>query len=343
MTSEDQLIARIARSVLADRGQGRPQGVHLGIGDDAAILASGRGRKSEWVLSCDTFLEGVHFVGDLHSADSVGYKALARATSDLAAMGATPRFFLLTLALPRGRTGKWLGQFLGGLRRAARQFGMALIGGDTTQGRTTFISITVVGEVSRGRMVARSGARPGDRIYVSGVLGAAQLGLLLLKNRARARGVKSCVAALKAHLYPQIRVELGRFLARQRVASAMIDISDGLSTDLSRLCDASGAGARVWAEQIPCVQVPIRAGGKLISALAGLKLDPLKLTLDGGEDYELLFTVPPGDEKRLRQAPGFGDLRQIGEIIRGSEAILIQENGTEKRLVPGGWDPFRGK
>lgn len=350
MISEDQLIARIAASVVRGRGRGAAGGVRLGIGDDAAIIAAGR--EAEWVLSCDAFLEGVHFIADLHPPDSVGYKALARATSDLAAMGATPRFFLMTLTLPEKRTGRWLDQFLGGLRRAAREFGMMLIGGDTTEGRAILASITVIGEYPGGArtgvigkkrgggLVTRSGARAGDRIYVSGTLGAAQLGLLLLKNEG-AKAAKLRPSALKAHLYPRIRVELGAFLARKRVATAMVDISDGLSTDLNRLCAASRVGARIWAERIPCVRVPSEARGRAAQSLAGLKLDPVKLALDGGEDYELLFTVAPRDEKRLRQAPGFEELRQIGEVIRGGKVSVIQKDGTEMRLAPGGWDPFR--
>jgi len=352
MTAEDQLIGRIRAAV---RSGGKPLGsatLRLGMGDDAAVIACTR--RAEWVLSCDSFLEGVHLLTDLHAADSIGYKALARATSDIAAMGATPRFFLLTLALPAERTGRWLDQFLSGLHRAARQFGMALIGGDTTRSRAIFVSVTVVGEVSRGQAVARSGARPGDRIYVSGTLGAAQLGLLLLKYRSArrqphrnqiqgaSRSAKLRFSALQAHLYPYIRIELGGFLARHRLASAMIDISDGLSTDLSRLCAASRVGASIWADHIPCVRFPTSRRGHEAPALGRPKLDPLKLALNGGEDYELLFTVSPRNQKRLRQAPGFAALREIGEIVRGRHIALLR-NGREEPLVPGGWDPFRGK
>ena len=362
MTPEDRLIARIA-SALGNGNWRARENLRLGIGDDAAVVAAGSG--TEWALSCDAFLEGVHFRANLHPPDSVGYKALARATSDLAAMGAIPRFFLLTLALPKDRTGKWLDQFLAGMRRAAREFGMTLIGGDTTKSHAIFVSITVVGEnpvaartgvIGENRsasLVRRSGARPGDRIYVSGGnLGAAQLGLLLLKSGLefpRQRGftgeakgrTKLHMLALKAHLYPRIRVDLGVFLARTQLASAMIDISDGLSTDLGRLCTASGVGTRIWAERIPCVQIPAGLRGKDAEALARLRLDPLKLALDGGEDYELLFTVPSKNEKRLRRAPEFQELRKIGEIVRGRKIALVQKDGSEKQLISGGWDPFR--
>src|SRR5271156_3256850 len=153
--------------------------MRLGIGDDAAILAPGR--NVEWVLSCDAFLDGVHFLAKSYPPDSVGYKSLVRAASDLAAMGAEPRLFLLTLALPARLTGAWLDRFLRGMGRAARLLGIRLAGGDTTKSATGSITITVLGEVARGLAVTRSGARPGDILCVSGRLGRAQLGLELAR------------------------------------------------------------------------------------------------------------------------------------------------------------------
>jgi thiamine-monophosphate kinase len=328
MITEDQLIGRISRKLSFPTSRAK---LRLGIGDDAAIVPPSA--QADWVLSSDTSLEGVHFLADTHPADSVGYKALARAISDLAAMGATPLFFLLTLALPAGRTGKWLDRFLAGLGRAARLFRTSLIGGDTTKSPTIFISITVVGRIAPGRAITRSGARPGDRIYVSGTLGAAQLGLRMIQREAPSIRNHS---RLRAHLYPRVRTELGAWLAQQRVASAMIDISDGLSTDLGRLCAASGVGASIWADRIPCVHLP--AGARRLRSLARLRLNPLKLALDGGEDYELLFTVSPRREKRLRGAPGFAELTEIGEIVASKGVTLVGK--AEKHLLPGGWDPF---
>ncbi len=346
MTSEDKLIERIARA-MPSRGTDVTSEVklRLGIGDDAAVVAPGT--RSEWVLSCDASMDGVHFLASGYPADSVGFKSLIRATSDLAAMGSTPRFFMLTLALPASHLGAWLDEFLRGMGRAARRLGMRLIGGDTTKSQAVFISIMVLGEIAPGLAIPRSGARPGDVIYVSGRLGAAQLGLELVKNgalRTPKRGTKSQLGLLKPHLYPQIRVGLGSWLAQRQVASAMMDISDGLSTDLARLCAASGAGSRIWADRIPCVRIPAGAtSGKLRRRLAKLKLDPLRLALHGGEDYELLFTVSPNNEKKLRRAPGFSETTAIGEIERGKNVVLVDANGKAKRLVPGGWDPFHRK
>jgi len=338
MSAEDQLIERVRRALAArSSARGSAAGLRLGIGDDAAIIAAVSPER-ELVLSCDAFIEGVHFLADRHPADSVGYKALARATSDLAAMGAKPRWFLMTLALPASRTGKWLDQFLGGMRRAAGRFGMELIGGDTTKADRVFVSITVGGETARERAITRAGAKPGDAIYVGGVLGAAQLGLLMVKSGMRAAAGRAG-GALRAHLYPRIRVKLAEWLAGERVASAMIDISDGLSTDLGRLCAACGVGARIWAGRIPCVRIPITLRDRGPTALR--RLDPLKLALDGGEDYELLFTVSRKNETRLRRAPGFAEMRRIGEIVRGRGMILFDNDDKPRKLRPGGWDPFR--
>ena len=352
--SEDKLILRITRALPPAAGA-QPSaarirsGLVLGVGDDAAIFAPRKG--VEWVLSTDTFLEGVHFLADLHPADSVGYKALARAASDLAAMGAHPRMFFLTLAIPARRTGAWLDGFLRGMARAARELGMVLAGGDTSRFGFVAMAVTVLGEVPRGKAVTRSGARPGDILYVSGRLGGAQLGLELLRKLPRGRLRASHASRgplgrllrphlhpyLYPHLYPKLRVELGAWLAGHGMASAMMDLSDGLSTDLARLCRSSGVGARIWAERIPRVQMS--AGN-----LGGIKIarfDPLAMALHGGDDYELLFAVPPRRVKELRQAPGFRELAAIGEIERGGRVLIVDARGRAKPLGAKGWDSFR--
>jgi thiamine-monophosphate kinase len=344
MDAESKLVARIARAFPKKDNGRRDARLRLGIGDDAAIVAPGG--KTDWVLSSDAFLEGVHFLAKSHPPDSVGYKSLVRAASDLAAMGATPRFFLLTLAIPASRTGSWLDGFLRGMSRAARSMNMALLGGDTTKSGAVSISITVLGEIARGYAVTRSGARPGDLIYVSGKLGPAQLGLEILLQRhssakALAAGAEEATQELRRllrpHLYPAIRLKLGAWLAKHRVASAMMDISDGLSTDLARLCAASRVGAQMRSESIPRVALP----GTLASRFKSLKPDALKMALHGGDDYELLFTVPPRNIKKLSQAPGFSQLTAIGEVTRGKSITLISREGSKKLLKSQGWDPFR--
>ncbi len=333
MHKEDQLVDRIARKVPSIVGHCALGALRLGIGDDSAILSLGG--RDDWVLSCDAFLEGVHFLAKAHPPDSVGYKSLVRAASDLVAMGASPRYFLMTLALPASRIGTWLNGFLAGMARAARYLGMRLIGGDTTKSGSISISITVLGEVSRGRALTRSGARPGDLIYVTGKLGRAQLGLELVRaNLARRSGLQD---VLRQHLYPRIPVKLGEWLARNQTASAMMDISDGLSTDLSRLCAASRVGARIEARRVPCVSIP-----------AGLfrgarKMDSLQMALHGGDDYGLLIAVPRRRVNRLRRAPDFPSLTCIGEITPGRRILLVNDDGSTTALEAHGWDPFRRK
>jgi thiamine-monophosphate kinase len=290
------------------------------MGDDAALVRPGRGR--EIVLTCDWFLEGTHFLRDAYPADSVGWKCLARAVSDVAAMGGVPRCFLLSLALPKELIGgAWLDGFLGGLKRAASRFGCELAGGDTTARREVLINVTVVGEVLRGRAVRRAGARVGDVIYVSGRLGEAELGLRLLRSGKRLND-----ARVRKHLYPEPQVELGQWLGERRVATAMMDLSDGLSSDLGRLCIASGVGALVDSARLPVV----RAAGP----------DALELALHGGDDYELLFTVAKRDVGRVPRSLGGVGITAIGEITRGREVMVVGESGRRQLLKAGGWDPF---
>ncbi len=301
----------------------------MGIGDDAAVMTPRKG--TEWVVTADAFLEDVHFLRKIHAPADVGYKALARATSDIAAMGARPRYFLLSLALPPDCTLRWLDSFLGGMAAAARRFGLTLAGGDTTKYQSILINLTVIGESAPGRAVLRSGARPGDLIFVSGRLGKAELGLRLvqlgLSNNRRWRKL------LGKHVRPEPRLALGQWLAGYGLATAMIDTSDGLSTDLGHICKASGVGAKVFAEKIPLVRVP--------PELQRRGLDPLQLAVDGGEDYELLFTVPKRLAGRVPRNVAGVPLTAIGEITREKEIALVDSQGSAKPLRPGGWDPFR--
>lgn len=342
MRHEDELIRRIARALPSAIGRATGD-VALGIGDDAAVLnADGH---LQLVMSCDAFVEGVHFLRRVHPSDSVGFKSLARATSDLAAMGARPRFFLLTLSLPKSMTGSWLDEFLRGMKRAARSLRMFLIGGDTTIGTIVSAGVTVIGQVAAGKALGRFDARPGDSVYVSGRLGDAQLGLeLALKlgkktAATKGQGHETMAAILRPHLYPRIPVDLGLWLADNRIPSAMMDLSDGLSTDLARLCAASRVGARVLANQIPQVRVP----KEIEKLLPRRGSDSLQRALHGGEDYELLFTVSPRKERQLRQYAVFAKITRIGQITRhsaGPRVMIVGEDGKTSPLHRGGWDPF---
>jgi thiamine-monophosphate kinase len=321
------------------------KGVKLGIGDDAALVAVRSGR--ELILTTDMSIEDIHFTERLHPPEAVGHRALARSLSDVAAMGGVPRYLLVSLAISKHATRAWVSRFYHGLQALASRFGVRLIGGDTAvvPGRT-FIDVLVAGEVPRGKGVRRSGARPGDQIFVSGRLGLSALGLRLLlgkvarallplpkpgasRRRAQARmPAQLAREAVRSHLYPEPQCALGRFLSGRGAASALIDLSDGLSTDLSRLCAASGVGARLWAEKIPSPRLPEAA-------------DSLELALHGGEDYQLLFTVPPRQASRLPSKFQGRPIYHLGEIKASKGISLVMPDGHVRTIKPAGWDYFR--
>jgi thiamine-monophosphate kinase len=329
MNKEDQLIARIQKRLGLSTGlTDRDAGLSLGSGDDACVLRATRGR--EWVASTDAFLENVHFIRRLHPPASVGYKALARATSDLAAMGAKPRCYLLSLAFPPHLTLRWLNDFLAGMSRTARKFGMSVAGGDTSRADAIAINLTVLGEVREGQAILRSGARPGDRIFVTGQLGAAELGLEIIQHGLSANA--NLRRYLAPHLYPDPPIALAQWLSSRRLPRAMMDLSDGLSTDLDRLCRSSGVGARIREESLPVVRVPELLRRRGISAL--------NLAIHGGEDYQLLFTVPARAASRIPPAHGGVRITEIGEVVRSRDALLISADGKSAHLTPRGWDHF---
>ena len=308
--------------------------VKLGIGDDAAMVRIGR--RNYLILTADLSVEGVHFTAALHPAESVGHRALARSLSDIAAMGGIPRFALISLAFPRAISRHWIEDFYRGVLGLADRFQVQVIGGDTSiVPRTVMIDVTVAGEVARGKGLLRSGARPGDQIFVSGTLGRSALGLEVLKSRARGRKRvlrnrqenSETEAALKAHLYPEPRCELGHWLQRAGIPSALMDISDGLSTDLTRLCEASGVGAKVFA-------------GRLAGPAGVTPEHSLELALNGGEDYELLFTVPKRKQAKVPDVHGGVPLRCIGQICRTRDVLLVGLDGIPSPLVPAGYDHF---
>jgi thiamine-monophosphate kinase len=294
------------------------------MGDDAALWRAGR--RQEAILTCDWFLEGTHFLRDKHPPDAIGWKSLARAASDIAAMGGTPRCFVLSLALPADCTGKWIRSFLRGLRRASRALACQLAGGDTTHRNQILINTTVIGEVPAGHAVLRSGARAGDLLYVSGKLGEAELGLRELRRQHGFRKASSN-SFLRKHLYPEPRIALGQWLAKNRLATAMMDLSDGLSSDLPRLCSESGVGARIKASSLPCAT---RSDAK----------DATNLALNGGDDYELLFAVRPRNAGKIGRGFRGLPLTRIGEITRENK-VLVEQDGRSYPLIPAGWDPFR--
>jgi thiamine-monophosphate kinase len=329
--TEDELVA-VLRKLLG----GDSEGVHLGIGDDAALVDMGRYLG---ILTADMLVEGVHFDLGAISPRDLGYKALAVNISDVAAMGGSPRYALVSLGLPQETEANWVVELYGGLRDCAGEHAMAVVGGDTSRAESIIVSVAVTGEVGRKSVVTRSGARPGDRIVVTGALGAAAGGLRLAQDH----GHESVAAAtsdwghdlLQALVRPVARVGEGQTLA-QSGATAMMDLSDGLAKDLSRLCAESGVQGVVRLEDVP-VAPAVR---RLAEAMT---IDPLELAIGGGEDYELLATLPPSAVERA--AKGLGDrlgttLTEIGEIREGSGLIAVGTDGTERPLEPKGWDHF---
>lgn len=295
----------------------------FGLTDDAAVLALDS--NQELVVTIDTLVEGVHFRGE-DPSDSLGVKVLAVNLSDLAAMAARPRGYLLSLALPVTWTPDqreaWLGGFVAGLAAAQAQAGVALVGGDTvaTPGPLT-LTVTALGTVARGQAVRRSGAQVGDDVYVSGSIGDAGLGLMLLQGRIT--GAPSADAALLIERYqrPSPRLTVGHGLAG--LAHAAADVSDGLIADLGHICQASGVCARVDSQRIP-LSPPARA-------VLGRHPDVFMELLRGGDDYELVFTAAPeqaADAARLAAATGV-PLTAIGKIV----SIEIAYNAHPVRVT----------
>jgi thiamine-monophosphate kinase len=306
----------------------------LGIGDDAAALFVSPGKTL--LATTDMLLEGVHF--DLSYTDyySLGWKSAAVNLSDIAAMGGVPRFCLTALGIPDGISVEQINEFYKGFKALIRKYKVDLVGGDTCSSEVDLvISVTVLGEVEKKRMLTRSGAKPGDRIFVTGSLGDSAAGLELLQMRNAEFGMRNkettATRLVEKHLKPLPRIEIGRKLALSACATAMIDVSDGLSSDLAHICEQSGVGADIYAEKIP-LSKEIKAAAKQ------LKTIPLHYALSGGEDYELLFTISSSKLKKYRslRIPA----REIGVITRG-EIDIIHEAGERKRLEPTGYNHFR--
>ncbi len=303
------------------------EGLRLGIGDDAALLAVRPGY--ELVVAVDTLVEGTHFFPD-HPPASLGHKALAANLSDLAAMGAEPLGALLSLVLP-GVDHAWLKGFSQGFLALAGEAGVPLVGGDTNRGPLA-ISVTVLGEVPAGQALRRGGARPGDRLVVSGALGGAAAGLAHETHR-RTRGeapADSGNTACARLFWPPARLGVGRALRNR--ARAAIDISDGLLADLGHLCAASGCGARVEWPQVPL--------DPLLEGMA--EPEARACALAGGEDYELLFALPSDEPLDLLAFSVDAPLTVIGEMTEGDEVTIVDARGA--RLEPGraGHDHFAG-
>src|SRR5579863_284467 len=330
--AERSLIERIR----ARQGRKSFTGLSLGIGDDCALLEH---RPDEQIaVTTDLSIQDRHFRLEWHPPESVGHRALARGLSDLAAMGARPLAAFLSLGLPRELAGRanpkasnsWMSRFLDGLLGLAGQYGVPLAGGDLAESPLAVADIVLAGAVPRGQALLRSGARPGDMLFVTGTLGGAAAALERLANGGNGRGPDAARHApdkapeLVPQLFPQPRIAQGIALRRRGLATAAIDLSDGLSSDLAHLCEESGVAA-----QVDAALLPVHPGATLTQAL------------HGGEDYELLFAARP-HSKVPRKIAGV-KITRIGRVMdwrRGRSAVTLMDGNRRIELTPGGWEHF---
>ena len=317
MVGERELIATIRKRAL-QTGRRKKGMLSLGIGDDCALLRPRR--NQEVVVTTDLSLENVHFNRQWHPPESVGHRCLARGSSDLAAMGARPEAAFLSLALPEELAGEWMERFFNGLMALAERCQVPLAGGDTAKAPMVIADIVLVGGVPKGEALLRSGARVGDVLFVTGALGGSAAELLALEQQPA--NFSGASPAGHPHLYPEPRLAAGR--KARRLATAAIDVSDGLSTDLAHLCDESGLAAEIDAAALP---VDARA--------------TLEQALHGGEDYELLFAASP--KILIPKQLGGVSVHPIGRMKKRGKGpqVTLDRDGVRTELAAAGWEHFR--
>ncbi len=310
--------------------------VFKGIGDDTAILKTS---SAEWTLiTTDLLAEAVHFDPATSSFEDIGYRAAIANLSDIAAMGGTPRFMLVAIAIPPTCSTAHIQRLYRGMRQATAPYRVALVGGDTSASKQgLFLSITLTGVVKPARVLLRSGARVGDRLYVTGTLGDSRAGLeLLMSHRRPALRPAHARFLLARHHRPSARIAEGQWLVKQGLAGAAIDLSDGLTGDLRHICEESEVGAEVLYGSLP-LSPACRAYA------ATRRLDPRQIALQGGEDYELLFTVPRSQQARFERLAGKTGFRFtcIGSITPKRSGLRLRtEQGTTRPLPVTSYEHF---
>ncbi len=325
-----------------------PSSLSLGIGDDAAVTRARRGHDT--LITTDLLVEDIDFRRDWMPPQMLGHKALAVSLSDIAAMGARPRWALLSVGVPEEVwRGRFVDEFYKGFFALADECGVTLIGGDVS--RTTnrvVIDSIVLGEAKRNRAVLRSGASPGDRIFVTGALGGSAAGLQLLeggarlpKNAVRRTRFSATEQLMLRHLRPSARLAWGQFLGEKRLATAMIDLSDGLSSDLAHLCRESGVGANIDASRIPIDPLIERRGEQVDDVLSSHAGDAFTLALGGGEDYELLFTVSPKNAARVPDEIDGVAATYIGDVTNEKGRVLLIAGRRRRTLKSSGFTHFK--
>ena len=322
---------------IAAKGLAREEGVVCGIGDDCAVLTLDA--RKVLLLTSDLMVEDVHFRLGATSSQDLGHKLLAVNLSDVAAMGGEPRDAVVSVAAPADLDVSHLDGIYDGLHECARRFGVNVVGGDTTRSPGPLVlNLALTGEAPDDCVCYRSGARPGDLVYVSGTLGDSAAGLALVLGEEVEIGQAEREGLLGRHHRPEPRIELGKRLSASGAVTAMIDLSDGVASDLRHICERSRVAATVEAASVPlspALQSFCRATGT----------DPMSMALSGGEDYELLFTVDPAGLDRLNRVGdegGVPPIRRIGEIGEGPAGVfLVGRDGRRTRLAASGFDHFR--
>jgi thiamine-monophosphate kinase len=322
-------VRRLARAAAVTRRAGRGAArsssglVAHGIGDDCAVLRLPRGHEA--LVTTDFSLEGMHFLRDW-PADAVGHRCLTRGLSDIAAMGGEPIAAFLSLAMPADLPQRWADGFLRGLLKLAKKHGVALAGGDTAQSPAGVLAdIMVLGSVPLGKAVLRSRASVGDDIYVTGLLGGSAATLEKIRARTLQARTGRLSSEQRRHFYPEPRLGVGRFLREKKLACAMIDISDGLSVDLAHICEESGVGA--WISEAAVPHGPDTS---------------LEQALHGGDDYELLFTVPAAKSARMPSEIAGVPVTYIGTVVKQKGIWIVdREMKSRKPLEPKGWQHFQ--
>ena len=323
--SEDEIVEHLIK-----RYADAHPALKKGIGDDAAVWLPA-GAREFWLATTDMLVEEIDFRREWITPGDLGRKSIAVNLSDLGAMGAKPRFFTISLGIPSNTTKRWIREFYDGLTSCGGENGAILVGGDLSGAEKITISITAFGESENRKVLYRSGGRPGDLLYVTGKLGKSAAGLRLLQQGITRSRSGARREALRAHRTPDPRCAVGQWLAQSGNARCMIDVSDGLSTDLSRMCAASGTDAEIFAEKIP-----------VFAESALWRCDPLELALSGGEDYELLFAAPRSKKRFWENLPsGFPSVTHIGIMLEGSGKVWISDAEKKRRPLPvEGFDHF---
>ena len=305
-------------------------GVELGIGDDAAAVRISSGKLLLATTDCQ--VEGVHFMKSLISPGALARKSVAVSVSDIGAMGGEPKYILASVGFTSDEDEDFLTEMISGFRTAQKEFGVELIGGNLSASDKLFLDITALGEVEPEYMVKRTGAKPGDLLYVSGTLGDSALGLKLLQNEANSEESKYLI---DRHLSPHPRLKLGRELALGGAVTSMIDVSDGLMLDLERITVQKGLGASIYAEKLP-------VSAEYKSCVKDYSDDVYELALSGGEDYELLFTTPEENSGRVYEIASLtgAAITQIGKVNTGAAIEVLDSEGEEINLSRKGFVHF---